>query len=57
MENIERLLTREQAAAYLQISTKTLDRYIKNGNLKPIRVGHLIRFPENVLSVAITLQT
>lgn len=57
MENAMRLYTKEQTAVYLQISTRTLDRYIKEGLIIPIRIGSQVRFPENVLSAISTTQS
>ena len=52
MDNhVKKLLTRKEAAGFLRISTATLDRYIKTGDIVPIKIGRRYRFPEDVLSV------
>jgi excisionase family DNA binding protein len=45
----EQLLTVEQAAAYLQISKRTLFRLIKDGKIRALRVGNSYRFRQNDL--------
>jgi excisionase family DNA binding protein len=39
------LLTRDEVAQELRVSTKTIDRLITKGYFKPIRIGKLIRIP------------
>jgi excisionase family DNA binding protein len=39
------LLTREQVAAELSVSTKTVDRLITKGCFKVTRIGKLVRIP------------
>jgi excisionase family DNA binding protein len=41
-----RFLTVSEAAARLQVSVKTIRRLIDRGDLPALRIGHLIRIPE-----------
>jgi len=41
-----RFLTVSEAATRLQISAKTIRRLIDRGDLPALRIGHLIRIPE-----------
>lgn len=50
------LLTKEQAAVYLQISSPTVDRLIKAGTLQPVRVGRSVRFTREYLESYIQSQ-
>lgn len=45
MKNMPLLVTREQAALELGVSTRTVDRLITKGHFKPNRIGKLIRIP------------
>ena len=47
--NTAQLLTKEEAAVYLQISFSNLDRLIRQGILKPIKVGRSVRFTRQAL--------
>jgi excisionase family DNA binding protein len=50
MDGIKRpLLKKEEVSHYLQISTRTLDRLVKNGLITPIRIGKQVRFTEDVI--------
>lgn len=49
MNNTTPLLTKEQAAVILQISTFSLDRIVKRGEIKASKVGKFVRFnPEEI---------
>jgi excisionase family DNA binding protein len=50
MENTNQLLTKEQAAVVLQISTQSLDRIVKKGEIIPTRIGKFVRFKPDVIS-------
>jgi excisionase family DNA binding protein len=50
MNETKRLLTKPEAADYLRLSVRTLEKYIKEGYIKPIRVGKKYRFPDDVVS-------
>jgi excisionase family DNA binding protein len=39
------LLTRKEAAKELRVSTRTIDRLITNGLLRPTRIGRAVRIP------------
>ena len=41
-----RFLTVSEAATRLQVSAKTIRRLIDRGDLPALRIGHLIRIPE-----------
>jgi excisionase family DNA binding protein len=45
-----KLLTKREAAAILRVSVRTLEKYIKAGDIKPIRIGSTVRFPADILS-------
>ena len=49
----EKPLTRRQAADYLSVSVSTVDRYMKNGQLTPLRIGpRLVRIaPDSVYAL------
>lgn len=51
------LLNKEQSAAYLQVSISTLDRLIRRGVYKPIKVGKGVRFTKEALDNPITEPT
>ena len=38
------LFDRESLAAYLRLSTDTVDRLVKAGQLPSVRIGHQVRF-------------
>lgn len=38
------LFTREEAAEMLEISIRKIDELVANGELKPRRIGNLVRF-------------
>jgi excisionase family DNA binding protein len=39
-EKIDKLLTIEEAAEILRVSTRSVNRYIKSGKLKASKIGH-----------------
>lgn len=45
-----KLLTKREAAAILRVSVRTLEKYIKAGDIKPIRIGSTVRFPADILT-------
>jgi excisionase family DNA binding protein len=47
------LLTREEAAALLQVSTRTLDRLIQRGAFATCRIGRAVRVPLPALTAYI----
>lgn len=51
LEVAEEYMTRDQVAEMLQVSTKTVDRYIKNGKLTASRLpgGRLLRIPRTAV--------
>lgn len=55
------LLTKEAAAVFLQISTPSLDRWVKEGKITPIKIGRTVRFSResliNLSNRTITLKT
>jgi excisionase family DNA binding protein len=51
-----KLLSVKDAAAYARVSTQTVRRLIKAGNLKTYRVGRQIRIDESDLIANITPQ-
>jgi excisionase family DNA binding protein len=46
---VEALFTKKEAAAYLKVSERTVDRLIQEMNLLVYKVGHQIRIPESAL--------
>ncbi len=42
-------LTRQEVAAALGVSRRTVDRLIKRGALPVVRLGRLVRIPEKAL--------
>ena len=52
-----RLLSKEQIATDFEVSTKTIDRYVKKKWLITVKEGKFIRFPEDqVLAVKESLK-
>lgn len=50
MQNLaENLLTKEAAAVYLNVSGRTIDRYLEKGIIKPTKFGRSIRFKKEDL--------
>jgi excisionase family DNA binding protein len=43
----EKLLTTEEVAEWLNVSVRTVEDWIFDGRLKPIKVGRLNRFPQS----------
>lgn len=54
MANNSPLLTVEQAADYLQVSTKTILRRIRDGSLNAHRIGRIWRIRSEELEAFIT---
>lgn len=52
-EKTERLLTRKEAASALAISTVTLDRMIKAGELEARRIRGSVRIPQSAVAAYI----
>jgi excisionase family DNA binding protein len=46
----EKLLTKEEACAYLGISYPTLSRWITSGKVTPIKKGRTVRFSKDSLT-------
>lgn len=46
---MDKLLTLEEAAAYLKVHPRSITRAIESGKLKALRAGHLWRFREKDL--------
>ncbi len=46
----EHLLTKEEAAVYLKVSTRTLETYVKNKIIQPIYYGRAVRFRKEDLN-------
>ena len=44
---MEPLLTKKEAAAYLKVSVRTVDRLIQEHGLRIYKVGRAIRIPES----------
>lgn len=44
------LMTREEAAVYLRISTTTLDRHVKSGVIKSVKIGKRVLFSREQLT-------
>jgi excisionase family DNA binding protein len=55
MQERERLSTKE-AAAYLGVSTKTIDRMVAAGELESYKVGRLRRFDRSALDAYLDRQ-
>ncbi len=47
---MEQLFTKKEAAAYLKVSERTLDREIDRHDLKVFKVGRSVRVPESTVS-------
>lgn len=45
----QQLLTKEQAATFLQVSYPALNRLIKKGIITPVRLGRNVRFTKEAL--------
>jgi len=41
----DRLLTTEEVAQWLNVSPRTIDDWVFDGRIKPVKVGRLNRFP------------
>ena len=46
---MEQLFTKKEAAAYLKVSERTVDREINKRGLKVYKVGRSVRIPESSL--------
>jgi len=51
------LLTVQQAAAFLNVTTRTARRMIKDGRLPAIRLGRMVRIRPEDLAALVTGQT
>lgn len=40
----DKLLTKQEASAYLAVSRRTVDRFRQKGLLPAVKVGHVVRF-------------
>jgi excisionase family DNA binding protein len=49
MEENAELLTRREAAKYFRLSLPTIDRFIREGQIPIIRLGHSVRFRKSSL--------
>jgi excisionase family DNA binding protein len=47
------LLTMKEAAAYLRVSTRTVQRQIKDGYLQAVRIGRSVRIERSALAQAL----
>jgi excisionase family DNA binding protein len=47
--SIDRLLTKAEASTFLQVSKPTLDRLVKSGVIKAIKIGRSVRFTRETL--------
>lgn len=47
------LLTMKEAAAYLRVSTRTVQRRIKDGHLQAVRMGRCVRIERRALEQAL----
>lgn len=52
--HIDPLMTREEAAAFLRIDPRTLDRHVREGKIPALRIGKLYRFRKEEVEAAIT---
>jgi excisionase family DNA binding protein len=50
------LLTRPQAAAYLNISQRTLDEQAARGNIRTVKIGRSVRFRKKTLDEFIEIK-
>lgn len=41
---MEELLTAEQVAKWLQVTTRTIRRMVASGTLRPVKIGGIVRF-------------
>jgi len=46
---MERLLTPEQAAEYLQVAKRTIYKWLQEGRIAGVKAGSLWRIPETAL--------
>lgn len=51
------LLTMKEAAAYLRVSTRTVQRQIKDGYLKAVRIGRNVRIERSALAQGLAPQS
>ncbi|MDP6400602.1 MAG: helix-turn-helix domain-containing protein [Candidatus Marinimicrobia bacterium] len=54
IRNMEELFTKKDAAAYLKVSTRTIDRLIGRLDIPVFQVGRQIRIPESSLNMLMT---
>lgn len=53
MTEVDKLLTRKEAAATFQVTTRTLDRWRRRGLLRTVAVGRVVRFRQDDLMAVI----
>lgn len=53
MTEVDKLLTRKEAAARFQVTTRTLDRWRRRGLLRTVAVGRVVRFRQDDLTAVI----
>ena len=53
--NKYKLLTRKELANFLGLSTRTISRFIEQGDLRCVKLGHQIRFRESDIEEFLTL--
>ena len=54
IENLDGLLTREEAAGYFHISLPTLNHYTKSGVIKGYRLGNRVFYKRSELDAALS---
>lgn len=50
IKDLPRVFTKEQVADFLQVSTRTIDRAIRIGQLYAVKIGRSWRIPETSLA-------
>jgi excisionase family DNA binding protein len=53
-KEVEKLLTKKEAAELLSVSLATVDNYRRNGTIPSYRIGSAVRFKKNELIQAFT---
>lgn len=54
MEVISPLYSRQDAAKYLNVSLRTLDAMLADGEIQPVRFGRTVRIHKNVLDALVS---
>lgn len=49
MATVTELLTRREVADLMRVSVQTIDREIKRGHLRAVKVGKQVRIPEGAV--------